>query len=451
MIFKKITTILIILIFHKFSIAQNNIEILVNQNSNNITIYNASLLSKDAPVIMKKSQNIYNFTNLLETTFVLKTTDSKQIPYLFSVGRKYSMQLDNNQNIFIDVISKQKNTYTNIISNTLKRCKNNPLIYNTSDTLKFSTIQQCLENYKKRIDTFSVIYNQIKSENKNQSFIISDKYITASIDFVTLQYIYSYLSSQKGEYSVIKINNILYEIHNRLNNYASFEYYEMTLASHLYLKIQFLLSKREISLLNLYNSVDSFFKNINSVYLLKYIYLKSIQKDSKDNFNLLSSQLEISKIASPIKEIFDNLFLLKKLESSDLLNYNGLSNIDTLQKFKNKLVYIDIWASWCIPCIEQFQYSNKLYKNYDSSKLKIIYLSFDNDINSWKKASFNYNIPIKSSFFVINNFNSEFAKKFKITTIPRYLLIGKDGKIILEDAPRPSDSKLKILIDKYIN
>ncbi|MNR51339.1 hypothetical protein D3C85_1710010 [compost metagenome] len=42
---------------------------------------------------------------------------------------------------------------------------------------------------------------------------------------------------------------------------------------------------------------------------------------------------------------------------------------------------------------------------------------------------------------------SKIAKDYKITAIPRFMVFGKDGKVVTVDAPRPSDPKLKSLLE----
>ncbi|RDB05083.1 hypothetical protein DVG78_16085 [Runella aurantiaca] len=45
---------------------------------------------------------------------------------------------------------------------------------------------------------------------------------------------------------------------------------------------------------------------------------------------------------------------------------------------------------------------------------------------------------------------SEIAKQFNLSSIPRYVLIGKDGKVFSADAPRPGDPKLRKLFDELL-
>jgi hypothetical protein len=54
------------------------------------------------------------------------------------------------------------------------------------------------------------------------------------------------------------------------------------------------------------------------------------------------------------------------------------------------------------------------------------------------------------SYLIANPEKSELIRQFKINAIPRYMIIGKDGKVINADAPRPSDPKLRVLFDELL-
>ena len=67
---------------------------------------------------------------------------------------------------------------------------------------------------------------------------------------------------------------------------------------------------------------------------------------------------------------------------------------------------------------------------------------------NWKSASEEERLDQQNSFLILNNTESNIGKRFRINSIPRYILIGRDGKIISDDAPPPSDKTILKLIDK---
>jgi thiol-disulfide isomerase/thioredoxin len=124
---------------------------------------------------------------------------------------------------------------------------------------------------------------------------------------------------------------------------------------------------------------------------------------------------------------------------------------ELLDSFRGNVVYIDIWASWCAPCRQEFPESRMLHAKYEGKNVKFIYISIDKDFRSWKKASFSEKLRDENSF-IINNFpGSRFENFFRFKTIPRYMIIDKFGKIAYSNAPRPGNHSTQQIINKLLN
>jgi hypothetical protein len=91
----------------------------------------------------------------------------------------------------------------------------------------------------------------------------------------------------------------------------------------------------------------------------------------------------------------------------------------------------------------------KLMATFVDKPIQFIFISEDDNINAWKTASIQEGLDSYKHSFLMPDFeNSTFRKTFKVTTIPRYIIIGKDSKVIDADAPRPSDPALTSLLNK---
>lgn len=121
-----------------------------------------------------------------------------------------------------------------------------------------------------------------------------------------------------------------------------------------------------------------------------------------------------------------------------------------LSDFKGKVVLVDVWASWCGPCLRQIPYLKKLEKEFKGKDVVFIGVSVDEVKNKkkWLEA-LDQKKPVGIQIWA-KGWNSHIAKAYKIRSIPRFLLFDKEGNIISVDAPRPSDPKLKSLIEEYL-
>lgn len=118
---------------------------------------------------------------------------------------------------------------------------------------------------------------------------------------------------------------------------------------------------------------------------------------------------------------------------------------------ENKITIIDCWASWCGPCIDQIPHIDEIEKEY-KTKVNFLYLSFDKDAIKWKDAINKYKSNSNNEYIIHNDFDSFFSGYFDLETIPRYILIGKNGAQVLDDNMiRPSDQTgFKEVLDNYL-
>lgn len=123
-------------------------------------------------------------------------------------------------------------------------------------------------------------------------------------------------------------------------------------------------------------------------------------------------------------------------------NYNG--DRTSLSDFRNKYVYIDIWATWCAPCWREVPYLKELHSEFKDSNIEFVGISVDNQAQkaAWREA-IERNQLAGVQLLAPSDFRSEFVQGYMIRDIPRFILIGPDGNIIDPNAPRPSDPALR--------
>jgi thiol-disulfide isomerase/thioredoxin len=125
---------------------------------------------------------------------------------------------------------------------------------------------------------------------------------------------------------------------------------------------------------------------------------------------------------------------------------------ELLRKYGSKVIYVDFWASWCKPCLKEQPVLDQLEEKYQNESLVFIYISIDAEHERWlasvKKRK---NIAGDKDYLVINRYNSKQFEEFNLEYIPRYLLFGKAGELLETFAPRPSDDKLILLLNRYLS
>lgn len=144
--------------------------------------------------------------------------------------------------------------------------------------------------------------------------------------------------------------------------------------------------------------------------------------------------------------------------SASLYSQDKTTLEDIIEENKGKVIYIDFWASWCKPCRKEMKYIPKLYDYYEGKDVVFVYLSIDLDENKWIEISKKEGISQhKYSLLTVkmkktSDFKLSKKLNFKINAIPRYVLFDKNGELVNDDAPRPSEKKeLVKLIDSYLS
>lgn len=121
-----------------------------------------------------------------------------------------------------------------------------------------------------------------------------------------------------------------------------------------------------------------------------------------------------------------------------------------LSDLRGKLLYIDVWATWCGPCKIEIPNMANLSERYkDDPNILLVSISIDQDADRWKQVlSLSDKKENWSHYHVVGALESEFCKRYNIVGIPRFLMIDRNGKIISLDAPRPGEPAAVEMIDR---
>jgi thiol-disulfide isomerase/thioredoxin len=122
---------------------------------------------------------------------------------------------------------------------------------------------------------------------------------------------------------------------------------------------------------------------------------------------------------------------------------NAKGKIVKLKDFKGKYIYIDVWATWCGPCKMEIPHLQQIEEKLKGKNIAFVSISVDKrkDLEKWKKMVTEKSLG-GTQLIADKDWQSDFIKAFGINSIPRFLIISPDGKIIDADAKRPSNPEL---------
>lgn len=120
----------------------------------------------------------------------------------------------------------------------------------------------------------------------------------------------------------------------------------------------------------------------------------------------------------------------------DTAGYDG--NNVKLSDLKGKYVLIDVWASWCAPCRVQYPHFAALTKKMKDRKITFLSISIDTHVWRWKGPALNQMGGIQWKVK-----DETFEKVFGINTIPRYILLDKEGTVLNLNMTMPSHPELE--------
>jgi thiol-disulfide isomerase/thioredoxin len=152
--------------------------------------------------------------------------------------------------------------------------------------------------------------------------------------------------------------------------------------------------------------------------------------------------------AQAMKEKYEELEVLNPGNPSPVFDYENHAGGKTkLDDLKGKYVYIDVWATWCGPCLREIPSLKKVEEEYHDKNIDFVSISIDDleDHQKWVDMVNNKELG-GVQLMADNAWQSDFVQDYKISGIPRFILLDPEGKIVSADAPRPSN---EALIEKF--
>jgi peroxiredoxin len=128
------------------------------------------------------------------------------------------------------------------------------------------------------------------------------------------------------------------------------------------------------------------------------------------NIVLLANQVYATEEKLPAPD-----FTLKDISGRDV----------SLSSFKGKVVLINFWGTFCVPCRKEMPSIETLYKTYKDKGFVVLAVSEDKSISNVKEFIKEYRL----TFPVILDDDKKVAKQYKVSVLPVSFLIDKKGMV----------------------
>lgn len=293
-------------------------------------------------------------------------------------------------------------------------------------------------------EKFNALQASIKALQKKQAleaFFLEDE--ATALDFERLFSIYNYSGMQEFYFGkditlpdayTASLKDIDYDNEQLFNSYP---YYRYLVSSKW---------KNDIKKADGKVKMQAIFDGINTVgikiELFKSFYynMSNQPEKAKDYFAMIRSNTGSEQFIQMAKEKLLTVTKTAKGKPSPDFSFESIDGKTySLADFKGDYVFIDVWATWCAPCIQQIPAIKKLEETFKDKNITFVSISVDD-----KKAYTKWKDFVKKKeldgiqLYADNSFDSAFIEAYGITSIPRFIIIDPDGNIVNANAKKPS-------------
>lgn len=130
---------------------------------------------------------------------------------------------------------------------------------------------------------------------------------------------------------------------------------------------------------------------------------------------LLDAEVDVSR-----SEIFNYDFTIKDLAGNKF----------SFGQYKGKVVFVNLWATWCGPCRAEMAGIQKLYSSIALDSISFVMLSLDRDTDQEKVVKY---VNTKGFTFPVYLPSGRLTEQLNVPSIPTTFVIGKDGRIVAKE------------------
>jgi len=195
------------------------------------------------------------------------------------------------------------------------------------------------------------------------------------------------------------------------------------------------------------------------VKLLEYAFLEDdifkVKDLAKESMGLVKDPTNIAKINAITSKVVTVTRYNEALPGTDFSAYTFQKpdgSVAKISDYKGKYILIDIWSTWCHPCVAEMPFLKKL--EHEMAGKDIAFISLNGDIKEtyWQDFIKKRNLTGNQLWMNGGLAANPFFNKIGRTGIPRFVIIDKEGKMLnAKCCQRPSNPVLKVYLNELLS
>ena len=190
-------------------------------------------------------------------------------------------------------------------------------------------------------------------------------------------------------------------------------------------------------------------KDVAEIYKLYSITNYALKRNDTELIKSLLTKLEDAdyneKYLKYIKDLLEKSVLLHQGDLApefyllgDDNNYYGLKD------FRGKIILLNFWFPGCLPCIKEVPYERRLVDSFGKDDFALLNICLFTEQDEWNNAIVKYDMA-GINLFANENWKTVLSNNYYLRSYPHYTLIDRDGIVINNKCPKPSENLIEII------